>query len=143
MKTFGFLVLAWIACTSCGSWTTRSTLTLSFDFSKPITSADSLIEETDFEPPETPLQVLHGRVSGSGTHSDHLKGSLLAIPGQSPSDQVLFHFLSPGHSGTQTVTVESVHVSGNTLSIDYRVVSPETNTADFQQFASSVVVRFR
>ena len=138
---FGLFVLFGIP--ACVPGTTTTTLTVIYDLPHPIASLGTPTPEVSFDPGERPVRVIHGIASDGSTHSDSLRGTLLAIDGKDPSDEVRFHFLSPGHAGTQTVTLEGVSFSGNTLSADYRVVTPTTNTADFQQFGGLVVITFR
>ena len=134
---------ALLGVSACRPGTTTTTLTVTYDLPHPIASLGTPTPEVSFNPGQPPVRVIHGIVSDGSTHSDSLRGTLLAVDGKDPSAEVRFHFLSPGHASTQTVTLEGVRFSGNTLDADYRVVTPTTNTADFRQFGSLVVVTFR
>lgn len=145
MKAFTFLLglIVVVLLPACSPESTKTVLTVEYDLPHPIASLGTPNPEVNVDPGGPSFRVIRGTVSDGGTHPDALRGTLLAIDGRDPADEVRFHFLSPGHAGTEVVTLERVHFSGNMLSADYQVVTPDSNTSDFQQFASQVVIIFR
>ena len=127
--------------------TTTATITVTYTFTKPIALTAGLTSPAAVSGLVNTAGLAQGSIpatiQGDRTHTSYLASKVQKLDDDPTGKTVRFQFHSPGHSGTETLSLANVSFKGNLLIVTYTKISPEVNTDDFRQFASTILVTFK
>lgn len=152
------LLAVFLSVTACqpNAGTTRTAITVTYAFDQAIAGTANLKKQSAPPTGVEPLARVSSTLAGNSTHASHMDGELFDLDAGVPAPggkkggkkvdgdgkTRLFVFKSPGHAGTETLTLVGAQAMGKKLVVNYVLDSPEVNTADFQQVTSSIQITF-
>ncbi|MEM7235784.1 MAG: hypothetical protein AAF517_26685 [Planctomycetota bacterium] len=130
------LVVA-LATWSCTPRSTSSSIEVTYDMKRLVATA---VESEETLGTPASKEKIAATIKGDATHSSHLGAEVYS---GKDNGEVVLKIPSPGHAGTETLTLTGVSASGSLVKLSYEKTSPQVNTADFRQFYSTIKVTFR